>query len=50
MPKIAVVGNFQILFVKATYIRGVYMTYVTPFEDKNVLREGTFGRLRGQTA
>ena len=50
MPKIAMDGNFQKIFVKATYIRGVYMTHVTPFENKNILREVTFGRLRGQTA
>ena len=29
-------------FVQTTYIQGVYVTFVTIYENKNILREGTF--------
>ena len=42
IANLAILANFLKLFVLTTYILGVYMTSVTTFEDKNILRESTF--------
>ena len=42
IAKIASFINFQKELFKTTNILGVYMTYVTTFENKSILRERTF--------
>ena len=45
IAKVAILPNFQKLFILTTYILGVYMTCVTIFENKNMLSENTFRNL-----
>ena len=40
-------ANFQREFLKTTIILGVYMTYVTIFDNDNILREPTFNCIEG---
>ena len=42
IAKFAIFANFLKYFFKTTYVLGVFMTYVTTFENKNILRESTF--------
>ena len=42
IAKTAIFANFQRELFKTTNILGVYMTYVTIFDNTNILRESTF--------
>ena len=42
IAKTACFANVQRELFKTTNILGVYMTYVTTFENRNILRESTF--------
>ena len=42
IPKTAIFVIFQREFFKITNNLGVYMTYGTTFENKNILKENTF--------
>ena len=42
IAKTASFANFQKELLKTTNIFGVYMAYVTTFENNNILRERTF--------
>ena len=42
IAKTACFANAQRKLFKTTHILGVYMTYVTTFENRNILRQSTF--------
>ena len=42
IAKTAIFANFQRKLLKTTNILGVYITYVTTFENKNILMESIF--------
>ena len=45
LTKTASVANFQRELFKTTNSLGFYMTYVTTFENKNILRESTINKI-----
>ena len=44
IAKNAISASIFFFFFSITYIIGIYMIYVTTFENKNILKESTFKR------